>query len=967
MARARIENRPRFPSPRPATHHPPPAVPEEWSGLRLAAGTGWAIALFLGLAALGVPQASAQVPDAEDGIDPGLIARFYSTGSATGPTVVERVDPNLSQDWGSGGPDSRVPAEGFAAHWSGVLLIQSPGAHRFFVRTDGAVELTVAGKRVATRYGGQVEAQAVELPAGLAPLELRYRHSRGPARLAVAWEGPGFVREPLPARLLFHERQGAAGKEGPQVERFEEGRQLADRLGCANCHTILDLPSHPNLGPPLDDAGLAIAPAWLATWLTDPAALRPATRMPALGAGAGRAEVADLIAWLRQTAPRGLAPSNELQMALNVADPARGRLLFRSLGCLGCHTRGGALASTPNRVAPDLSDLGHKRAQTWIAEFLEKPRNRPKGRHRPDLRLTADEAAHLAAYLMTDEPGSLPPPLPIPAPAEPAGDPARGRAFAEQRRCAACHAIDGLKPAGTPIPLLAGSNPQGGCLAPAPVAGVPRFSLSEPQKSALRIFVAGLPARPSPTAQSTFAQDTIRRLGCLGCHIRDGQGGIFLGAQVAEALAADASLGSLKGTLTPPNLSAVGDKLRAEYLLLAVRGQAPTARPWLAVRMPVFPFAPGEAEAIVRFFQNSDRLDPDAAAADSPEVPTHPSARTLEAASTLIGQRGFGCLSCHVLAGKVPPGGEPETLGPDLALAPRRMTAQYFHRWVANPQRILPGTPMPQFLQHVPMQPGTLDDQLEAIWQLLGSGRVSEFAAFGTRELLSQQGQRAAVVRDMVVFPKAPVSPYTPRGLAIGLEGGHSALFDTDRLAWLAWWHGSFLSRTKSGRLWEWHPAGTLIATAPERSAPVVFVDASGAATLPSEVRERFGSFNELIFEERGVRLSYTLQGPGGVSVRVEERIEPIESGWERRVRVLGVPTGYRPALAERPPAGSELDQAKSAFTWAVGARQARLALVEPSRAERTAFQAPWPLVRLFPMAPVEPGTFEARIQMTLK
>jgi hypothetical protein len=244
---------------------------------------------------------------------------------------------------------------------------------------------------------------------------------------------------------------------------------------------------------------------------------------------------------------------------------------------------------------------------------------------------------------------------------------------------------------------------------------------------------------------------------------------------------------------------------------------------------------------------------------------------------------------------------------------------------------------------------------------------VSELAALGTRALLSQQGERAAVVRDMVVFKQAPGSPYTPRGLAIGLAGGNSALFDTDRLAWIAWWHGGFLSRTKSGRLWEWHPEGTLVSTAQERGAPIVFVDAKGAAALPTEVRERFGSFRELVFEAGGVRLSYTLQGPESSLVQVEEQLKPSANGWERCVRVQGVPAGYRPALAERVPAGSTEDAAKSEFTWSVGAQQARLALVDTGGPKSPAIHSRWPNVHILPMHSAEPGTFTACVQMTLK
>src|SRR5262249_32109243 len=202
--------------------------------------------------------------------------------------------------------------------------------------------------------------------------------------------------------------------------------------------------------------------------------------------------------------------------------------------------------------------------------------------------------------------------------------------------------------------------------------GGPGFALNENEMNALRALVAGLPAPPSSTPRDTLAADTMRRLNCFGCHTRDGAGGTRLGSQVAAFLADDRSLGALKGRLTPPDLTAVGDKLRPDYLSQAIRGQAPTARPWLTVRMPVFPYAKGEAEAIVGALQSHDRSKLES------EEAAHKQEKHTSTAAALIGQRGFGCVSCHVLDGKIPPGGEAETLGPDLALAHRRMAEHYF-------------------------------------------------------------------------------------------------------------------------------------------------------------------------------------------------------------------------------------------------------------------------------------------------
>ena len=871
------------------------------------------VLILSGLLALPGARSGAQPPDDLDEQAPGLQASFASTADRDRSSVrARRIDPDLAWDWGRGAPDPRVTADEFVARWSGLILIQTPGPHRFRARTDGSATLVVAGESALDGGRDGDWSGPVDLPAGFAPLEVAYRHDRGPARLAIDWEGPSFSPEPLPARLLFHDRLDAEGRPLPTPDdRFEEGRRLADRLGCANCHKLLDLPRHPEQGPPLEDAGRAIDPGYLAAWLTDPIAVRPGSRMPAVGPGLGSGEAADLAAFLRSIAPKPRAPIDVIRMALNVADPDRGRLLFRSVGCLGCHSRDAVRALETGRAAPDLSDLGRKRSAVWLASFLARPKKSGNARHRPDLSLSDDESAHLAAYLAADPPAAVEPP------SLPEGDPARGRSIAGRLRCASCHEIPGLSSPEADLPLSAGSDPTAGCLADAPRANVPRFAIDSDRRETLRAFVAKLPADPSPTAPRTLAEDAIRRRNCLGCHARDGRGGLALGEQVAEALADDPRLGSLKGTLTPPNLSAVGDKLRRDSLAESVRGRAPTARPWLSVRMPEFPYADGEADAIVDFLRGHDRM---AAAPDPEAIPTQPEPAKIEAAVALIGQRGFGCVNCHVLAGRIPPGGEPETLGPDLALAHRRMTERYFHRWIANPQRIIPGTPMPQFVQPVAVavavanapKPGTLDDQLETLWQLLGSDRVAEVSAFGTREILRPSGDRALVVRDMVLLPEAPGGPHTPRAVAIGLGNDFSLLFDTDRLAWLAWWKGGFLSRTKSGRLWEWHPEGDRLWSAIVNGAPLAFLDDRGKAVGPVEVRERFGTFTELLFDGPGVTLRYVLNGPGGSSIPVEERVQPTADGWTRVVRVSSIPEGVRPILVERLPPAPDGDLMKT-------------------------------------------------------
>src|SRR5690606_25212171 len=94
---------------------------------------------------------------------------------------------------------------------------------------------------------------------------------------------------------------------------------------------------HPAIGPPLD-AARGIRPDWLVDWIAEPSSVRPGTPMP--GFGLDRQQAADVAAFLEAASGPDARPDLEARMALNVADVGRGRLLFRSAGCLGCHARG---------------------------------------------------------------------------------------------------------------------------------------------------------------------------------------------------------------------------------------------------------------------------------------------------------------------------------------------------------------------------------------------------------------------------------------------------------------------------------------------------------------------------------------------------------------------------------------------------------------------------------------------------
>ena len=55
------------------------------------------------------------------------------------------------------------------------------------------------------------------------------------------------------------------------------------------------------------------------------------------------------------------------------------------------------------------------------------------------------------------------------------------------------------------------------------------------------------------------------------------------------------------------------------------------------------------------------------------------------------------CQSCHPTGNTMPPGKAPDELAPNLQLAAQRLRPDWVLQWLADPQKIFPGTRMPTF------------------------------------------------------------------------------------------------------------------------------------------------------------------------------------------------------------------------------------------------------------------------------
>jgi glucose/arabinose dehydrogenase/cytochrome c551/c552 len=666
--------------------------------------------------------------DAEfDDLRPGLVAVYRS--SADKNAVLTRVDAKPAFTLGHSSPHPRLPPGPFEVTWTGVLVLRDKSPISFDAYVGGELTMEVDCVRVLQGHGDNDTTllgskEVLHRPTGLYHLKITYRSRTGvPGRLQIGWQGPTFAREPLPAWQLKHlATEVSEALRGEQMA--ERGRSAVGRLGCARCHRnafpgITEAPP----GPSLSDVGQRISRTWLLRWLEDPIKVRPEARMPALFAAdrngfVERWLIAEYLAKPGSDGKRADAPQR--------GDHRTGRQTFILLGCAACHfLPDAARASQTDLDRIPLLGLGDRFDREDLAAFLGNPRGRyPDGRM-PCLPMPPDAARDIAAFLlMWSKPTEAPPP------ASPTAEEiqkalrrlgvhnrsAAAVMLIRQKRCAQCHPGLGT---GLPddVPLTASDDVRG-CLTG---RTLPRFTVDSTTRQAIAAYRAVANRERYPSAFEA-RQRQLERAGCLHCHQRDTdrappieQVGSTLGGSLLEQVPFQRT----------PRLTYPHQKYTRAHLLSAVReGISGLRTAAYSYRMPAFGH---DAEALVQALAEGDGELTDGS--DPPaRMPIDPTAASL-VGPTLVGFQGYACVACHVWNGKLLSPADPGAVGPDLTRVAGRIRRDWFERFLEDPARSHPGTPMPSiFARGQPASLNTILDgepvrQKDALWNYFALGK----------------------------------------------------------------------------------------------------------------------------------------------------------------------------------------------------------------------------------------------------
>lgn len=580
-----------------------------------------------------------------------------------------------------------------------------------------------------------------------------------PILLFVAGTLPGIAAEPPWVGGL--ERAGT-GKLA--------GTVLLGELGCAACHGSTRADFAPKPAPDLSAVGSRVQGAHLARFIANPSAVKPGTTMPDVLGHLPPPERDDTARALAQYLASLGQPAASAPPAADAVE--RGRSLYHSIGCVACHSPEKPL---PNSVP--LGPLEEKYSVASLARFLEDPLAVRPGGRMPDLKLEPQQARDIASYLLRKQ---VAPAAPLTVDPQLA---ARGKALFAQHRCDTCHSVNGVR-AGATLTALDQVRPEQGCLSGKPGAW-PQYPLSEAQRGAIR---ATLAASSRPFSVPDKIDLTLTRLNCLACHARNEIGGVAAARQ-EYFTGRDENLGD-QGRLPPP-LTGVGAKLKTAWLREVVANGA-SVRPYLHTRMPKFGAA--NTEPLAGWLKETDSLP--AAAFERATKEEKPQ----EAGRELAGSKGFNCLACHTF--REQSAGAIRAL--DLMTMTERLEENWFHLYLANPQRFSPLTIMPGFwpdgVSPLPsLLGGNPGKQRDALWQYLDRGpETREPQGLILDPLIVTVTNEAVIIRR--AFPGIG-----KRGLGVGYPGGINLAFDAGQMRLASVWSGGFI---EASGLWRGQGSG---------------------------------------------------------------------------------------------------------------------------------------------------------------
>jgi len=382
-------------------------------------------------------------------------------------------------------------------------------------------------------------------------------------------------------------------------------------------------------------------------------------------------------------------------------DPEKGKKLFESVGCLACHE----VQGKGEAFGPELTRIGMKVNPDWLVSWITDPYYYNRNSKMPDLRLSEDQAQHIAAYLLQFSSKKE-----IPGLEARLRDPRNiemGERLVRKRGCFACHDIHGMEKEGRIAPELSSfgskqtrelefgdnvhiphnweswtrtklKNPSA-YRTERILDKMPNFALSDDEIEALVVLLRGFNGLYIPERfKKNYSKDEltiergrrlIERFNCRGCHVVEGTGGV-----IQKYLKS-------KAQYPPPLVMGdyqVGERIKGSWLFSFLKNPTPV-RKWIKVRMPQFSLTDDEVRDLTAYFE----LMAPISTTYEDNVHLEKDLQVLNKGVSIVNY--MDCGKCHDDGAK----------GIDFSIASKRLRQNWITKWLKETRSLIPWTPMP--------------------------------------------------------------------------------------------------------------------------------------------------------------------------------------------------------------------------------------------------------------------------------